>query len=171
VVRSLRGWIVEPYHLRRKEKALDDPEAMRRVLRAVKHVTLALCRDGEPYLVTMNHGYDEAEGCLYFHCAPSGKKLDFLRANPRVWGQALEDLGYLDGECDHAYRTVQFSGAAEFIEDYEQKRRALEVMIDQLEPDPGPVKERTLEPPRVRGVGILRVRILSMSGKEGPVKR
>lgn len=162
---------MEPYHLRRKEKALEDPEALKRILRTQKHVTMALCKDNEPYLVTMNHGYDEAENCLYFHCAPAGKKLAFLRANPRVWGQALEDLGYLDGECDHAYRTVHFSGTAEFVEDYDQKRRALEIMIDQLEPNPGPVKERTLEPSRVRGVGILRVKIEFMSGKEGPVKK
>ncbi len=162
---------MEPYHLRRAEKGIQDHTELKRILRTQKHVTLALCKDGEPYLVTMNHGYDEAENCLYFHCAPTGKKLDYFRANPRVWGQALEDMGYLDGECDHAYRTVHFSGTAEFVEDYQQKRRALEIMIDQLEPEPGPVKARAMPPEKVRGVCILRVRIEAMSGKEGPVKK
>jgi hypothetical protein len=113
----------------------------------------------------MNHGYDEVANCLYFHCAALGKKLDFLRANPRVYGQAMEDLGYLDGKCDHAYRTVQFEGVAEFVTDLEEKRQALELMVDQMESDPGPVKARTLVPARIQAVCILRVRIASMSGK------
>jgi hypothetical protein len=156
---------MERYHMRRKDKVIEDPSEMKRVLLSQKHVTLALCKDGEPYLVTMNHGYDEGQNCLYFHCADKGKKLDVLRANPRVWGQALEDLGYRDGLCDHGYRTVQFEGTAEFVTDMDEKRHALEVMIDQLEPDPGPVKARTLEPARIKAVGILRVRLVAMTGK------
>jgi uncharacterized protein len=157
---------MERYHLRRADKALEDYAELKGILRAQKFVTLALCREDEPYLVTMNHGYDEAGGCLYFHCAAEGKKLDILRANPRVWGQALEDLGYREGQCDHGYRTVQFEGLAEFVTDLDEKRHALEVMIDQLEPDPGPVKARTLEPARVKAVGILRVRLTAMTGKQ-----
>lgn len=157
---------MERYHLRRADKALEDPAELKGILRAQKFVTLALCREGEPYLVTMNHGYDEAKGCLYFHCAAEGKKLDILRANPRVWGQALEDLGYREGLCDHGYRTVQFEGTADFVTDLDEKRHALEVMIDQLEPDPGPVKARTLEAARVKAVGVIRVRLTAMTGKQ-----
>jgi nitroimidazol reductase NimA-like FMN-containing flavoprotein (pyridoxamine 5'-phosphate oxidase superfamily) len=116
----------------------------------------------------MNHGYDEREHCLYFHCAPTGKKVDLIRANPRVWGQVLEDGGYLDGECDHAYRTVQFQGRAEFVEDQAEKGRALALMIDQLESAPEPVKARNLLPEKIAGVCILRVRLGEMSGKAGP---
>lgn len=157
---------MERYHLRRSDKAIDESEELKRILKSQKYVTLALCKGNEPYLVTMNHGYDETQNCLYFHCASKGKKLDILNANPRVWGQALEDLGYRDGLCDHGYRTVQFQGTAEFVTDMDEKRRALEVMIDQLETDPGPVKARTLEPARVQAVGILRVRLGAMTGKQ-----
>ena len=159
---------MERYHLRRSDKALEDKAELARILRGQKHVTLALCADNEPYLVTMNHGYDEAEHCLYFHCAPTEKKVDLLRANPQVWGQALEDGGYLDGECDHAYRTVQFQGRAEFVTDMAEKRRALALMIDQLESSPEPVKARNLEPEKISGVCIIRVRLGEMTGKAGP---
>jgi nitroimidazol reductase NimA-like FMN-containing flavoprotein (pyridoxamine 5'-phosphate oxidase superfamily) len=116
----------------------------------------------------MNHGFDEAEDCLYFHCAPTGKKIDLLRANPQIWGQALEDGGYLDGECDHAYRTVQFQGRAEFVTEMGEKRHALAIMIEQLESSPEPVKARNLEPEKIAGVCIIRVRLGAMTGKAGP---
>lgn len=159
---------MERYHLRRSDKALEDRAELVRILRGQKHVTLALCADNQPYLVTMNHGLDEAEHCLYFHCAPAGKKVDLIRANPQVWGQALEDGGYLDGECDHAYRTVQFQGRAEFVTDVDEKRRALALMIDQLESTPEPVKARNLTPENIAGVCIIRVRLGEMTGKAGP---
>lgn len=159
---------MESYHIRRSDKALEDRADLVRILKGQKHVTLALCSDNQPYLVTMNHGYDELEHCLYFHCAPNGKKVDFIRANPKVWGQALEDGGYLDGACDHAYRTVQFQGRAEFVTDLEGKLRALSVMIEQLESSPEPVKARNLEPEKVAGVCIIRVRLGEMTGKAGP---
>jgi hypothetical protein len=158
---------MERYHLRRSDKALEDKAELVRILKSQKHVTLALCEDNQPYLVTMNHGYDEAEHCLYFHCAPVGKKIDLLRANPQVWGQALEDGGYLDGECDHAYRTVQFQGRAEFVEDSAEKGRALALMIEQLETSPEPVMARNLVPEKIAGVCILRVRLGEMTGKAG----
>ena len=159
---------MERYHIRRSDKALEDRAEMVRILKSQKHATLALCADDQPYLVTMNHGYDESEHCLYFHCAPTGKKIDLIRANPRVWGQVLEDGGYLDGECDHAYRTVQFQGRAEFVEDPVEKGRALALMIDQLESAPEPVKARNLVPEKITGVCILRVRLGEMTGKAGP---
>ncbi len=51
---------------------------------------------GDKYLASVSYGFDAAEDCFYFHCAPEGKKIDFLRANPLVWGQVLADDGRLD---------------------------------------------------------------------------
>ncbi len=162
---------MDSYHLRRVDKALEDPAVLGEILSSQKLMTLAFCRGSDPYLVTVNHGYDAASRCLFFHCAPVGKKIDFLRANPAVWGTVVQDLGYLPGECDHAYRSVHFSGRASFVEGEADKRRALTVMIDQLEPDPEPVKARVLTPEKIRGVTIVRIDIDSMTGKAGPATR
>ena len=43
---------------------------------------------------------------------------------PCVWGQVVEDRGYLPGQCSHAYRSVMFEARAEFVADLEEKRRA-----------------------------------------------
>jgi nitroimidazol reductase NimA-like FMN-containing flavoprotein (pyridoxamine 5'-phosphate oxidase superfamily) len=69
--------------------------------------------EDEPYLVSLSHGYDEAKNCLYFHCAPEGKKLIYQKANNKVWGQAVLDFGVTD-ECDYAYTSVHFSCFLDF---------------------------------------------------------
>ncbi len=153
-----------PYHTRHPEKAITDRAEILAAARAARFVTLALCRNDQPYLVTVNHALDETGESLYFHCAVEGRKLDSIRANPRVWGQALDDRGYLAGQCDHAYRSVQFAGRAELVEDEADKRRALELLIDRHEPDPAPVKARLLGRDLSK-VGVVRVRITDWFGK------
>ena len=62
------------FHVRRKDREITDTAALKEVLKSTKYVTIALCMDNEPYLVSLSHGYDETRNCLYFHCANEGKK-------------------------------------------------------------------------------------------------
>jgi len=157
---------MDSYHLRRAEKEITDPAEIRAVIDEAEHMTLALCRDDEPYLVTVNYAFDPAADTFYFHCATDGKKLDFLADNPRVWGQILIDDGYVSGECDHAFRTVQFPGAAERIETREGKVEALSLMVDQLEPEPVEVTKRLIEERDLTDVLIVAVRAGGFTGKK-----
>ncbi len=169
--RARRRPAATAYHLRRHDKALDDPVELDAVLARTRWVTLAMCRGNEPYLVVVNHGYDPARRRLYFHCAEDGRKMEILRVNPRVWGIAVEDLGYLDGECDHAFRSVMFGGLVTFLESEAEKREALEVMIRQLESEPGSVMARTLTPARLASVTVGRVDLEVMTGKQALPER
>lgn len=108
---------------------------MEKVLMNTQFITLAMIDDGDPYLVSLSHGYDQETGRIYIHMANEGRKLDVLRKNPNVWGQAIHDHGYHKGECSHLYVTVMFKGKVHFIEDSEEKKHAFKVMIDQLEPN------------------------------------
>jgi hypothetical protein len=153
------------YHLRRQEHAIAERSTLVEIIAGQKYLTLALCRDGVPYLVTMNYGFDSDADRFYVHCADEGKKLDYWQANPRVWGQVLEDRGYVAGACDHAYRSVQFEGRVAFVEDVEEKRRALSLMIEQLEPDPASVAARLLKPARIAEVTVVRIDVQAFSGK------
>ena len=156
---------MQVYHLRRSEKAITDPAEMWAIIAGQKFVTLALCKDNVPYLATVNYGYDQAVDCLYFHCAGEGKKMDYLRANPTVWGQIVEDNGYRDGKCDHAFRSVQFQGHVTFVQDIEEKRQALSLMIDRLESDPETAKEKLITPTALEKVMIVQVHIEAITGK------
>jgi uncharacterized protein len=155
------------YHQRRPKQTLTDPAVIDAVIDRGEHLTLAMARDGEPYLATVNYGWDAGQRCFFFHCAVEGRKADMLRANPRIWGQILEDLGYRDGRCLHDYRTVQFSGTVTFIDEPEEKRRALHLMIDQLESDPEPAKARFVTDKSVRKVGVGRIDVEAFTAKAG----
>jgi len=157
---------MESYHqLRRKEQEIKDTGELKEILAKTQYVTVAMCRDNEPYLVTLSHGYDEKRNAIYFHCAFEGKKIDFLRANNRVWGQAFIDRGYVPGQCDHLFSSVQFSGRVSFVEDTEEKQHALAVMINQLEREPGPVMAAKVTKARVEKTCIGRIDIDFISGK------
>lgn len=137
------------------------------VLRGQRFLTLAMAKGDEPYLVSLNYAFDEAGNCFYVHCAGEGKKLDFLRANPRVWGQVIEDRGYVEGNCSHAYRSVMFKGRAEFIDRLDEKRQALSLMIDHADSSPQELKQRLLADAQLRTVIVMRLRVDAMSGKCG----
>ena len=151
--------------MRRREKEIESEEEMVEILRGTKYVTIAMCSKGQPYLATLSHGYDAEMHCIYFHCAKEGKKLEILKANNIVWGQALRDKGYVVGSCDHLFETVQFQGSFKMIEDLAEKEHALRVMIHSLEPDPQKVIDEQINKKSLSRVGIGRIDISSMSGK------
>ncbi len=152
--------------LRRKEKAIENTDDLVHILESCKYITVAMCQSNEPYLVTLSHGYDRERNCLYFHCAKDGKKIDILNENNLVWGQALLDNGYVQGACDHLYATAQFRGRVVFLDDLEEKKYALDVMIKGLEDDPQKVGEAQLSEKSIQGVQIGRIDIEYMSGKK-----
>ncbi len=152
--------------LRRRDKEITDPSEVKAVLREATHVTMAMSLKDEPYLATLSHGYDEARNCLYFHCAPEGKKVSVMRANPHVWGQALIDGGYQQGSCDHLYRTTQFHGRITFIEDQAEKEHALSIMIKHLDENPEKVIKEQITQHSTSRILIGRVDIDYMTGKK-----
>jgi nitroimidazol reductase NimA-like FMN-containing flavoprotein (pyridoxamine 5'-phosphate oxidase superfamily) len=123
------------YHMRRHDKEITDDATLKKILKTTQYVTLAMVKDNEPYLVSLSHGYDDENHCIYFHSAKEGKKLDYMRANAVVWGQAMLDHGYIEVECTHNYASVMFSGKVHFIEGKEERWRAISTMNRQLDPN------------------------------------
>jgi len=136
------------------------------ILDEAKYVVIAMCKDNEPYLATLSHGYDRERNCIYFHCAKEGKKVDILNEQNKVWGQALMDKGYVQGSCDHLYATTQFMGRVTFVESNDEKKHALKVMINALEDDPEKLLDAQLSEKSIEGVQIGRIDIEYMSGKK-----
>jgi nitroimidazol reductase NimA-like FMN-containing flavoprotein (pyridoxamine 5'-phosphate oxidase superfamily) len=151
------------FHVRRKDREITDFNALKEVLKSTKYVTVALCMDNEPYLISLSHGYDEIRHCLYFHCADEGKKIVYLKSNSRVWGQAVQDYGMTD-ECDYAYTSVHFKGTVSLIEDLREKQHAMEVMVWQLSENP---KEKIakIKPEKLAETTMGRIDIDYISGK------
>jgi hypothetical protein len=57
------------------DRAITDPAKLERVLKETLYITVAMCKDNVPYLVSLSHAYDPKGKHLYFHCASEGKKL------------------------------------------------------------------------------------------------
>jgi len=122
----------------------------------------------QPYLVSLSHGYDQTKNCIYFHCAAEGKKLIYLQANSRVWGQAVLDFGVTD-ECDYIYESVHFCGTIQLISDLSEKQHAFEILIHQLSRDPEK-KLAQIKPEKLGNTTIGRIDIEAMTGKKGAPK-
>jgi hypothetical protein len=151
--------------MKRKDKEITDTATLKKILRSAKHVTIALCMNNQPYLATLSHGYDENRNCIYFHCAREGKKLDYIKSNNIVWGQAMLDYGYSQGECNHIFATVQFQGRVTLLNKLEEKHQAVECMVRQIERNTEALISK-IKPERLENTVFGRIDIDRMSGKK-----
>jgi nitroimidazol reductase NimA-like FMN-containing flavoprotein (pyridoxamine 5'-phosphate oxidase superfamily) len=83
----------------------------------------------------------------------------------------VEDRGYLDGECEHSFRSVQFRGTVTLIQGEDEKRRAVNLMIDHLESDPETVKARFTKPGALANVMLFRLHVEEMTAKQSPLPK
>ena len=159
------------YHLRLKDRAITDEGEIKRLLREGKFITIALCRDNEPYIVTINYGYAELKHALYFHCAGKGLKLEFIKQNPEVCATILEDMGYQERICTHFYQTLVIRGKLNIVENLEEKKYGMDVLLEHLEKDPDKVRKKSLQDEeRYRTTGVLRLDIEEITGKQNVPK-
>lgn len=159
---------MNPYHMRRKDRQIDDPQELAQILRDGKYAVIAMSRDNEPYLVTLSYGHDEPNQALYFHCALEGLKIDFLRSNPNVCATVILDHGYVRDQCEHRYASVVIRGKLEEVRDLAEKKHGLDILLHHLEDNPEPIRARNIkEDQSFDRVAILRLQIAELTGKKG----
>jgi nitroimidazol reductase NimA-like FMN-containing flavoprotein (pyridoxamine 5'-phosphate oxidase superfamily) len=159
------------YHMRnRPEREIKDQAVLDEILARGKFAALAMCRNGEPYIVTLSYGYDRSGRALYFHCAKDGMKRDFVRENSNVCATVVEDHGYVQGECKHAYRSVVVRGRIT-IADGDEKQKGVNVLLDHLEEQPEIMRAKLESPARQARIDtamdVWRLDIEQISGKAG----
>ncbi|MCJ7579387.1 MAG: pyridoxamine 5'-phosphate oxidase family protein [Candidatus Aminicenantes bacterium] len=156
------------YHMFKKEKEITDVEVLTDVLKKGQYASIALCEKNNPYIVTMNYGFEADKKALYFHCALKGLKLEILSKNPRVCATVMEDHGYKRDECSHAYRSIVFWGTLRVVQELKEKKYGMEVLFRHLETNPDPIRERNFKTERdYAKVNILRLDIEEITGKQG----
>ncbi|HWQ21158.1 MAG TPA: pyridoxamine 5'-phosphate oxidase family protein [Clostridia bacterium] len=142
--------------MRRKECEVTDAGVIHRILGRAALCRVAMVDGDEPYLVPMNCGWDGER--LFLHAAAQGRKLDILRANPRVCVEIDEDIQIVTGatgeECTANYVTVIGTGTASFVPDPESKGRDLNIIIHQCHPG---VPEETFTDKTLSSVVVLEV--------------
>ena len=154
----------------KRERQITDPEKIAAILDAGKVLHLGLSVKDEPYVVPMNYGYTHENGKLvvYLHSALQGKKLDMIRANSRVFFTIDCDRVSFEGEkpCQYglAYSCVMGKGTARIIEDVEEKKRAMSVL---MKIQTG--KDFSFEDRLVSVVAVIRIDVEEYTAKHRPV--
>lgn len=118
----------------RREREVTDMNEILHILDESKIVHVGLVDEDEPYIVPMNYGYImEDDLTIYLHSATKGYKLDLIRKNPKVFLEMECDLTPIEGKlaCQYGmgYRCLMARGTAEIVEDVEEKKQALSVLM------------------------------------------
>ncbi len=104
--------------LRKKQKLTDD-ECKGILINEKRGVLSVIGDEGYPYAFPINHYYNEADGCLYFHCGKKGHKLDAIN-NCGKASFCVYDKGYKKPESWALnIKSVIVFGKVEIIDDGE----------------------------------------------------
>jgi nitroimidazol reductase NimA-like FMN-containing flavoprotein (pyridoxamine 5'-phosphate oxidase superfamily) len=154
------------YHVKRLDREIKDKGTMMEVLKTGKNAVIAMCNDNEPYIVTLTYGYDRERHALYFHGATKGQKTDFIAKNPRVCATVIDDAGYIVGQCKYAYTSVVLRGSMHIVEDMDEKRHAIKVLLEHLEPTTPPEGRRPVSDAAYATFHVMRLDIEEMTAKK-----
>ncbi len=127
---------------------------------------LAVTTEDGPYVVAVNYLF--FEGNIYFHSGQAGRKMEALRADPRVCF-LVDDVGpqvSWEQGCgiSQIYKSVVCFGKAEFVEGPNEKMRILEKLMQKYvraNQPLSPVKNQNIEK-----TAVVKIVVESMSGKE-----
>jgi hypothetical protein len=143
---------------------VDCRDEMEEILRREAFGYLSLAKDGAPYIVPLNYAY--LDGRILFHCSLSGKKLDYIRANPRVCfgvgrqsGQVQRHAG--GDPCHVDSESVVCYGTARIIEDLEERRSALNRFNHAFRPRAKEISEE-----EASRCAVVEIRISEMTGRQ-----
>ncbi|HHY38028.1 MAG TPA: pyridoxamine 5'-phosphate oxidase family protein [Clostridia bacterium] len=116
--------------------------------------------DGSPYVVPVNYVY--YEGCIVFHTALEGHKMENLKGNNRVCFSVCQDARVIPEKFSTAYTSVIAFGEAEIVDDGDVKKRLLLALSSRLAPGhPMPCDDED-----IKRTGVVRIRVRHLSGKK-----
>lgn len=158
---------MEQYHPKRKRNEIINETEILSIIKGGNHVSIALCDNDIPYIITMSYGADIGNNCLYFHCANKGDKLDFIKKNPNACATIIKDNGYMVTKCDHDYESLVIRGKMHIVSELAEKKHGLQILLNHLEKDPQPIFERNIKDDHsYYGVTILRLNMETIIGKK-----
>lgn len=119
----------------RRERQIFDIDKILEILDKSKVIHIGMVDGDEPYVVPMNYGYtyENEKLTIWLHGATTGRKLDIIRKNPKVFFQMECDLVPFEGDvaCKYglSYSSLMGKGIATIIEESEEKQKALSYLM------------------------------------------
>lgn len=149
--------------MRRRKQQRTDEECIRILQQEKRGVLALISEDGYPYAIPMNFLYDEEDGCLYFHCARQGHKIDAICACDKACFTTHDEGWQEEGDWSYHVTSVVAFGRIELVDDPDttwEKARALGLKY--YPTVEGVDREMELAAKRVQ---MLRLRIDHLTGK------
>lgn len=110
--------------MRRFKQELTKKECVELLKESKRGVLSVIVEDGYPRGIPVDHWYDEEDGCIYFHGAKEGQKIDALKDNNKVSYCVMVEDGKEENSWILHFRSVNVYGRMELVEDEDTKIRA-----------------------------------------------
>ncbi len=156
----------------RRERQVTDINEIIKILDNSKVLHLGLVDGDEPYVVPMNYGYTFEDGKLtiWLHGARKGRKIDVIRANPKVFFEMEYGITPFEGDvaCKYGitYSSLMGRGVANIIDDIEEKKSALTFLMKTQTGKDFQFDDRMAEV-----VGIIRIDVIEFTAKCRPLPK
>jgi nitroimidazol reductase NimA-like FMN-containing flavoprotein (pyridoxamine 5'-phosphate oxidase superfamily) len=154
--------------MRREDRRIADRSELAEVLGKADAAHVAMADGSEPYLVTMNYGFEWTGELpvLYFHCAREGRKLSILEKNPAVCFSVETDRELVTGKeaCEFGmkYRSIVGFGTLSVITDRAERIHGLDTLMRRYAADTSfTYNERVFE-----RTAVLKLTVRAMDGKK-----
>jgi len=149
--------------MRRKDKEIKDIMEIESIIGKSNVCRIALSENNSPYIIPVCFGYKD--NCLYFHSANAGKKIDIIKKNNNICFEFDDYDGLLISEnpCDWdlKYCSVIGFGKASIIQEFDEKIKALNIIIEHYSDSSYEFKKKSID-----AVTIIKVEIKNITGKK-----
>ena len=153
--------------MRRKEKEITEKTEIEDVIHKSIVCRVGLSYDNIPYVVPLCFGYQD--DTIYVHGSLEGKKINILQKNQNVCFEFDINTEITEGEnaCEWGmkYHSVIGFGKAFFLEETEDKRKALNIIMNQYSDKPSRFSEKAID-----STAVIKIEIESMTGKQSGFK-
>lgn len=118
--------------VRRQDRLLDEGRA-REILLGGEYGFLAMASPEGGYGIPVN--YVVEGGTVYIHCAPEGRKLRAMASDCRVSFCVVGATRPVPEKFTTAYESIVIEGRARVVVSDDERRRALELLVEKYSPD------------------------------------
>jgi nitroimidazol reductase NimA-like FMN-containing flavoprotein (pyridoxamine 5'-phosphate oxidase superfamily) len=159
-----------PNVVRRSDRAVEDEGWIRAFLHRAPVGALATVYDGQPFINSNLYVYDEAAHVIYLHTARVGRTRANVETHEHVCF-SISEMGRLLPADEALEFSVEYAGVAVFgrasiVEDSEEARHALQLLLDKYAPHLKPERDyRPTTAEELARTAVYRIDIDSWSGK------
>ncbi|HMM16727.1 MAG TPA: pyridoxamine 5'-phosphate oxidase family protein [Petrimonas sp.] len=124
------------HEIRRQDRLLDD-ERVHELLEKAEYGFLSLGEsiNGYAYGIPISFAFDKTTNSLYFHCAPTGHKLENMRKNNKVSFCIVGNTNPIASKFTTLYESVIVFGIANTQPNDEEKRFAIRRLVEKYCPE------------------------------------